>query len=125
MEQELEEHYERADDICRTPSDEEAEYDSDPAGLKKLEELRQARQNEFRLMLVKVKEMDQRYRMAMGVDLTLVYSRLQDWEKVDEFTCSLLEVFGPPGELPQLKSERDEERWAQVMVRRGVACAYL
>lgn len=65
------------------------------------------------------------HKLALGLDMTLVYARLLQWDKVDQIAGIVLELFGPPNETPELKNKEDEMKWSQLMIRRGVACIFL
>jgi len=70
-------------------------------------------------------DMTKEHKVTKSLDLTLVYSRLQEWDKIDEVVGSILHIFGPPGLPPTLATPEDEMHWSQLMVRRGVACTHL
>lgn len=82
-------------------------------------EMERARKEDERI------EMAKEHKVTKALDLTLVYARLQEWEKIDEVVGSVLHIFGPPGLPPTLATPEDEMHWSQLMVRRGVACTHL
>lgn len=62
------------------------------------------------------------HRITRGLDLTLAYSRVKHWQKVDELCGELLKFWSSPGTQPTFGGSEDEARWILYMVRRAVAC---
>jgi len=59
--------------------------------------------------------------------LCLAYERLHRWQKIDTLIHEALQAFGPTNSrgMPILLNLEVEDRWVRLMVRRGVACAFL
>jgi len=59
--------------------------------------------------------------------LCLAYERLEKWEKIDTLVHEALQTFGAANSrgVPIFENLEAENRWVRLLVRRGVACAYL
>merc|ERR1711879_7886 len=69
-------------------------------------------------------KLEKQQKIDLGFDISVACARLKEWEGVDEACGIVLSLFGPLGNPPQMAQD-DEERWIQLMIRRGVACAFL
>merc|ERR1712054_678400 len=65
------------------------------------------------------------HKFTRGLDLTLVYARVQMWNKVDKLCGQLLKFWSLPGKQPTFESSQDEAQWILYMVRRAVACTHM
>ncbi|CAE8710653.1 unnamed protein product [Polarella glacialis] len=64
--------------------------------------------------------------MHLSREICIAYVKLHRWRDLEAFVADALQAFGPPGSgLPVFKSEQAEEVWVYLLMRRGVACAFL
>jgi len=71
---------------------------------------------------------EKKAKMPILMALSLAFLRLQNWERLDVIAEMGLEICGkmmPTTCGVDLHSEADEQNWVVMMIRRGVACAFL
>lgn len=139
MEDKLAEEAEFIESIRKPPPEEEKPAEDGNEEKSNAEVRTQAEKQRHRVAQHKLQhaahvENEITYKKSMGTDLTLVYTRLEEWEKVDTTTALVLSFSGAPKrsgsprrgstKIADEKTDRDEERWAQLMIRRAVACAH-
>ncbi|CAE8741041.1 unnamed protein product [Polarella glacialis] len=69
---------------------------------------------------------DMKQLMHLSREICIAYVKLHRWRDLEAFVADALEAFGPPGSgLPVFTSQQAEEVWVYLLMRRGVACAFL
>ncbi|CAE8637352.1 unnamed protein product [Polarella glacialis] len=64
--------------------------------------------------------------MHLSREICIAYVKLHRWRDLEAFVADALQSFGLAGSgLPVFTSEQAEEVWVYLLMRRGVACAFL
>jgi len=93
----------------------ECQHDSDYQEARRQQELLDFIKNETPL------------KFSLIMEMCSMNARTRNWHRVDELTATALGMFGPAVQYgaPDLTARKEEQRWTQLMIHRGVACAFL